>query len=487
MIILGLKDKTVRGVLWTICSQTTRLLLNIIVTAVLAHLLNPEDFGTIAMVAVFTVFFTIFNDIGLPSAIIQKQEVTDEQLSSLFWINLIEGILVTIILIALAPIIANFYDKSVLKPIVIVMSLLFTISSIGMIQLALFSKMMNFKTIAIIEIAASMAGGITAIILAAIGFGVWSFVFQALALNLVQSILLFSLSKWKPGFMFKWKPVKSFVQYGLPLMGFNLVNYFSRNMDNLLIGKYLGVKQLGYYDVAYKSLLFPLQNVSIVIGRVMFPALSKLEDEKERIRSAYTQATRYIALITFPVTAGLAVLAPQVVRVVLGPEWERAILIMQILAAIGGIQSLYTTVGWIYLSQGRTGILFVVGVIMAIIYVISFIIGLHWNIEGVAIAYAIAFLLILYPYYKIPFSFIDMQLWHYLKQFRSIFIATICMASFILGLRLLFERILELGDIPILVILIVVGVFTYIGLLSIIDSNILKDIKRTIQSILSRA
>ncbi|MHB8895522.1 MAG: MOP flippase family protein [Candidatus Geothermincolia bacterium] len=484
---MSLRKKTITGVSWTIVSQISRLVITITVTAILARLLDPKDFGLIAMVAVFTGFFTVVNELGLSSAIIQKRDVTEEDLSSAFWVNLFEGLGITLVLALLAPLIAGFYARSVLKPIVMVLSMIFVISSAGMIQAGLFSKRMNFKTLAICEITASVLGGVTAVTMAVAGFGVWSIVSQVLVQVSVLATLLFVLSSWKPKLILKWKPIRGLLGYGLPLLGFNFVNYFSRNLDNLLIGKYLGASQLGYYDVAYKSLLFPMQNVSQVIGRVMFPALSHLEDDKARVRSAYIKATRYIAILTFPLMAGVAVLAPQLVRVLLGPKWARAIFLIEVLAAIGGLQSIYTTIGWIYLSQGRTGILFLFGVASATIYAGAFIVGLHWNVEGVAVAYAIAFVLVLYPSLAIPFRFIDMKFWHYARQFLTIAVATLCMLAVVLGLRLLLEKVVHAGDLPILVAGIIVGAACYIGILTLIDRELLQGLLQVFRDLRSNA
>ena len=482
---VDLRKKTVKGVTWTIASQAARLLINLVVMVILAHLLNPKDFGLIAMVAVFSNFFFLLNDLGIPSAIIQKKDVTEVDLSSAFWVNLFEGLLITGLFLVLAPVIAGFYSKSVLKPIIMVMSMLFTISSLGMIQSALFSRKMNFKTLAIVEIVSAALGGGVAVTLAATGFGVWSIVFQLLTNALVLAVLLFSLSEWRPRLILRWQPTRRLLGFGLPLLGFNFVNYFNRNLDNLLIGKYLGARQLGYYDVAYKSLLFPLQNVSSVIGRVMFPALSKLEEDKARVRAAYIRATQYIAVITFPLMAGLAVLAPQLVRAALGPKWERAIFLVQVLALIGGLQSLYTTMGWIYLSQGRTGVLFVFGVVMAVVYAGAFVVGLHWQVEGVAVAYVIAFLVLLYPYYAIPFKFIDMKVWYYAKQFKAIALATVGMAAVMVGFRFLFERVLGLGDIVILISVSIIGATCYLGLMLLLDKTFIGGLLRTAREIVS--
>lgn len=482
---VDLRRKTVKGVAWTILSQVSRLLITLVVTAVLARLLSPKDFGLIAMVAVFSSFFTLFNDMGLPSAIIHKREVTEEELSSAFWINLLEGLTITVVLLLLAPVIAGFYSKSMLKPIVMVMSMLFTISSLGMIQSALFSKRMDFRTLAIIEITAAALGGGVAVTLAATGFGVWSIVSNSITQACVLGTLLFVLSSWKPKLLMRWKPVRGLLGYGLPLMGFNFVNYFSRNLDNLLIGRYLGASQLGYYDVAYRSLLFPLQNVSSVIGRVIFPALSHMEDDKARVREAYIRATRYIAVITFPLMAGLFVLAPQLVRVVLGTKWERSIFLIQVLALVGALGSIYTTIGWIYMSQGRTGVLFIFGIIIAALYTGSFIAGLHWNVEGVAVAYAITFTLLMYPSLAIPFRFIDMKFWYFAKQFRTIVVATMGMATVMIGLKFLMEDVMRIGDLPILIVLVLIGTASFIGILFLLDRDLLRGLLEIFRDIRS--
>lgn len=439
----------------------------------LARLLDPKEFGLIAMVTVFSNFFLIVNDIGISSAIIQKKDVTEEDLSSGFWVNLVEGLIITGLFFVLAPVIAGFYSNSALRPIIMVVSVIFTISSLGMIQYALLSKKMDFRTLAVVEIASVTLGGGVAVALAATGFGVWSIVAQMLTSCFVMTALLLLLSNWKPKLILRWQSTKKLLSFGLPVAGFHLVNYFNRNLDNLLIGKYLGAKQLGYYDVAYKSLLFPVSNVSYIISRVMFPALSKLEDDKARVRNAYIRATQYIALITFPLMAGLAILAPQLVRVTLGPKWERAIFLIEVLALIGGLQSIYTTIGSLYLSQGRTGILFLFGLVQVVVYAVGFIIGLHWQVEGVAVAYVIAFLLLLYPFYAVPFRFIDMNVWYYAKQFKTIALSTLISAAIMAGLRIFFERVVGLGDIYILVLVSVAGAISYLASLWLLDKPLI--------------
>ncbi len=469
---MELRKKTVKGISWAIASQLIRISFNLLVTVILARLLTPEDFGLIAMAAVFINFFGLFNELGLSSALIQKKETNEVELSSAFWVNLIESVVVTTVFFVLAPVIAGFYSSSELKTVIMALSMTFTISSVGVIQSAAFSRQMDFKSLAIIEISGSVVAGIVAVVLAATGCGVWSLVFQVLVNSLVVALLLFLLSSWKPKLIMKWHPLKKLLGFSLPLMGFNFVNYFSRNLDNLLIGKYLGPSQLGYYDIAYKSLLFPLTNFSTVIGRVMFPALSHLEDDKARVREAYIKATRHIAVVTFPLTAGLVVLAPELVNVFLGAKWERAIFLVQVLAAIGGLQSIYTTQGWIYLSQGRTGVMLRVGIMTAVVFSSSFIIGLHWNVEGVAVAYAVAFTLMVYPTFAIPFRLIGMRFSYYVRQFVTITLSMLGMVAIMVGTRLLLGKAMNLGDLPVLVIVGIAGALSYLALILLLDREL---------------
>ena len=473
---LNLREKTVKGVGWSGISQIVRLIIQFGVTAILARLLTPNDFGLLAMVVVFTNFVMIFRDFGLTAAIIQRKELTEEHLSSCFWINILVGLLLTLILVFLAPLISHFYSEPRLIRIIMILASIFFISSFGVIQIALFMKEMNFKSLAIVEILSVVISGTMAIVLAFSGFGVWSLVYQQIVSNLVRVFFLWIFSSWKPKLIFRWLRVKELLGFGFNLIGFNFVNYFNRNLDNLLIGKFLGSTPLGFYNLAYRLLLFPLGNISSVIGRVMFPGLSMIQDDKSKVCSAYIKATRYIAVITFPLMIGLFVVAPQFIIVIFGFQWERSIFLLQILAIVSLMQSIGSTVGWIYQSQGRTDILFKWGLFSVTIITIAFVIGLRGNVEGVTIAYAIAMLILAYPSFAIPFKLINLKVSFFVKQFRSIFLAAIGMGSIVFILRYYMETILSEDDLVILIATVIVGMISYTSLLFLLDRNLYKEI-----------
>lgn len=483
---MRLRTKTVKGISWSMASQLGRLVSGFVVLAVLARLLKPSDFGLMAMVAVFTNILANVNDLGLSTAIIHKQDFKEEHLSSAFWFNLLVGIVITAVFLVIAPLIARFYSKIALTPIIMVLSVTFTFTSFGSIQVALFQKRMDFKTLAIVETSASILAGATAIVLAALGFGVWSLVAQALVATFIVAVLAFTLSGWRPKLIFRWRPLWELISYGLHVMGFSITDFFSRNLDNLMIGKFLGSLQLGFYAIAYRLLLFPLGTISNVIGRVVFPALSTIQDDKEAVRNAYEWATCCIGAITFPLMAGLAILAPQLVRVALGLKWERSIFLIQILSLVGLVQSITITVFWIYYSQGRPDTLFKFGLFVAVFYAIAFVIGLRWNVEGVAVSYAIAVSLLIYPAFAIPFRYIDMPFWHFARQFLTIALAVGGMACVVLGVRMLLEKIFDLGDLPVLIIGAVVGATSYLGILMLIDRKLLKGLLEIARDVKAR-
>jgi len=473
---MDLKTKTIQGIGWSGISQVVQLLFHFILIAILARLLTPDDFGLLAMTVVFTGFVMIFCDFGITAALVQHKRITEEHLSSSFWINILTGFVLTLLLVISAPLIANFYNESRLTLIISMLSITFFIHSFGAVQTVLFTRELNFKSLAVAEILSVLISGIIAIILAFSGFGVWSLVWQQLSSIFIKVIFLWKFSNWKPKFLFKWQRLKELLGFGLNLTGFSFINYFNRNFDDLLIGKFFGSVSLGFYNLAYQLLLFPLSNISQVIGRVMFPSFSIIQNNKDRISHLYIKATRYIATITFPLMIGLLVVAPQFIKVVFGLQWERSIFLVQIFALSGLLHSLGTTVGWIYQSQGRTDIMFRWGFFSSIIVVTAFIIGLRWNIEGVAVSYAIAGLLLAYPSFAIPFKLIDLKFGYFVKQFKSISLATIGMGGTIFTLSVFMNSILGMSDLIILISTIIIGIISYISILFVLDKSFCREI-----------
>jgi O-antigen/teichoic acid export membrane protein len=407
----SLTKRTVSGTAWSGVSVVGRQLLSFLSVAILARMLPASAYGLLGEANIVTNFLLTFRDLGTATALIQKREVSRELLSGIFWMNFVLGVVLAACVVAVSVPTALFFREPQLAPVMQVLAASFWFSSLGVVHSALLSREMAFRRIAIADLSGAVSGTAVAITLAVRGAGVWSLVFGTLTNTAVSTVVLWCVLPWRPQrAVADWKEISSIASYSLHLSGFGFVNYFSRNADNLIVGRFLGSAQLGYYQMAYSLMLYPLQNVSGVISQVLMPALSKLQDDNARFRSAYLRTCALIGVITFPMMAGLMVVADPFVRVVLGEKWLPVIALLRIFAPLGLIQSIMTTVGSIYMAKGRADWMFRWGLTFAVLAVASFFAGLPWGIQGVALAYAIVLLLTMYPGFAIPFTLIELRI-----------------------------------------------------------------------------
>ncbi|MGZ4852783.1 MAG: MOP flippase family protein [Halobacteriota archaeon] len=467
-----LKTKTVRGIGWSATSQVARLLMQILISAILARLLTPNDFGLIAMIVVFSNFVAIFSNLGLSSAIVQRKELPEGALSSIFWIGLGVGALLTIALAASAPLIAAFYAEPRLTPLIVFISTTFFISSFGLVPNALLTKEMRFKAISLISIGTVAIAGPIAVLLAFAGYGVWSLAWNTVLLSASSVVLTWIYYRWIPHVSLEVHKVKGLLGFGMNLTGTSLVGYFQSNLDNLLIGKFLGPAALGFYNLAYNLLLFPLLNVSDVIGRVMFPALSAIQHDAQTVREAYVVANRYIAAVSFPMMTGMIILAPELIVVVFGPKWVAAIPLVQILAVTALEQSIGISVNWLFLSQGRTDTLFRLNIFTTVVVVISFVVGLRAGVEGVAVAYTIATYALAYPVFTIAFRLVDLKKRYFLARLVPIIVSTLAFGVVAFVLRAALETLGITSDLAIVVIVAAVSLVSYVAFVFVFDREL---------------
>jgi O-antigen/teichoic acid export membrane protein len=444
----SLKHKTIQGLSWSVITQIIRQIFNFVFGIILARLLSPREFGIVGMLTIFTAFANLFLEFGLGAAIIHKQDIKSEQLSSIFWLNIMFGILLTIIIIALSPMIASFYKEPILQPIAILISLNYFIGSFNIVPNALLNKYIDFKRLAKIEFVAISISGIFSIILALNNYGVWSLAWQSVIYTLITVIVMWLLSPWRPKLCFNFSSIKEMFQYSINLLGFNALNYWNRNFDNLLIGRYISSYALGIYDRAYQLMLMPLNQVSNVVTSVMFPILSTIKNEKPRVKQIYLRSTRLIALITFPLLVGLFMVSDSFIITVFGEKWKEVIPVLRVLCLAGMTQSVGTTVGWIYNSQGRTDVQFKWGIITFIIRITAFIIGLRWGILGIAVAYLLSgYLILWYPSWAIPGKLIGLRFSEMMENLSKTFYCAILMGIFIWVLGIVLPANLKMWQI----------------------------------------
>lgn len=478
---MTLEQKTIGGVKWSGISQFMRLGAQVITSVILARLLLPEDFGLFGMALVFTGLVAIFNDMGIGSAIVQKQDLDQKSLSSIFWFNISVGTLAMLITILAAPFIAHFYGQNSLIPIISVMSVSFLLVSFSIVQNSLLLKELKFKKLTFLELISTISSSLLGISLAYLGYGIWSLVWQNISMTFIYAILIWIKGQWMPNFLFSWKDIKAIFGFSANLSGFSLMNYFSRNADYLLIGKFLGASALGYYTLAYTMMLFPLSNLSAVLSKVMFPALSKIQHDNDRFRFFYMKSTKYITFISFPIMLGLFAVADEFVIVVFGEKWAPVIFLIKVLSIIGLIQSIAATVGTIYLSKGRTDWMFRWGIFSSIIAVGAIFLGLRWGINGVAVCYAIATLLLVYPNFAIPFRLIDMKFTDFVLNLKKEIITSLIMFAIVIAV-VMFQRYYLFPSEVILISSIVIGIISYLIIVIAFHNSTYKELKSHILS-----
>ena len=408
---ISLTRRAVNGTAWSSVSTAGRQILTIASVATVARMLGPTAYGVMGMANLLIVFILNFRDLGTGSAIIQRKSINDRLLSSLFWLNFFLGLSLAGLVCLLSPAAAHFFKTPELVAILCVLSASFWLTSCGVVHSSIIIREMRFRALATADLTAGFVTYLVALTFAYKGYGVWSLVFANVANSLTTCIGYWLGSGWRPKFQFDKGEVRSIARYSLNLSGFGLVNYFSRNADNITVGKMLGKAPLGDYAMAYNLMLTPIQNISSVIAQATFPAFARIQDDNERFRLAYIRSCMLIGLISFPVMAGLGVIADPLIRTVLGTKWIGSIHIFQILAPVGLVQSIQTTVGAIYMSKGRTDWMFRFGIVSCCVLVASFLIGIQFGITGVAIAYCLSFLgLLMIPGFIIPFRAIGLKL-----------------------------------------------------------------------------
>ena len=384
----NLGGRTARGGVVAIVSQGLKFLFTMGATSIMARLLTPADYGLIGMVAFVTGFVSMYKDLGLSTATIQKEEISSDQISTLFWVNILLSLGITILTAAIAPLVAWFYGEPRLTAITIVTALGFIISGLAVQHEALLRRQIRYFALASIGLTSMVAGYAVAIFMAWRGFSYWSLVGSQLAVATTTTLLTVILCRWTPGLPKRNTGVRSMIRFGGNLTGFTTINYFSRNLDNLLIGRFWGPQQLGLYSRAYQLMTLPIDQINEPISSVAVPSLSRLTDSPESYRRAYLRMLEKIALLTMPCIALMIATSDWIIRIVLGPQWTGTTMIFVLLGITGLFQPIANTTGWLLISQGRSKDMLKWGFIGGPLNIAGIIVGLPWGAAGVAASYA---------------------------------------------------------------------------------------------------
>ncbi|MGD0165297.1 MAG: lipopolysaccharide biosynthesis protein [Candidatus Sulfotelmatobacter sp.] len=424
-----LTHKTASGVAWISLFQIARQLLQVASVSVLARRVPPSAYGLMAMAVLIINFLETVRDAGTGAALVREREVSDDLAATVFWLTCGLGLGITLIMILVSWPAARLFHEPMVATVLQFLSIGFFVGSIGIVPLAMLNREMAFRKVALAQTAGAVSGTVVAITVALAGGKVWSLVSGSIVISTITPLAIWIVSPFRLKAVFRFSDARHMASFGLNLSGFNVLNYFSRNADNLLVGKFLGSAPLGFYQMGYMLMTYPIQNFAAVIAQVVYPALSKMQDDHERFRVAYLRTCRLIGLLIFPLMLGLAVTAQPFIRVILGPRWMPVAGLLLVFAPLGAAQSIYTTVGLIYNTQGRSDLQFRWAMFASAMYVASFAVGLRWGIQGVASCYALVWLLLMVPSFMIPFRLVELSGKHFLRTLWPTMWMSLAMAA----------------------------------------------------------
>lgn len=392
-----LRERTIRAGTLRIGAQAANFLLRVGSLMVLARLLNPADFGLVGMVTAVTGILDLFRDFGLSAASVQRAAVTEEQTSTLFWINLLAGAILTIVVFALAPIISTFYAEPRLFWVTSAVALGFLFNGAGVQHSAILQRQMRFAALAVIDILSLIISIIIAIGTAEAGYGYWALVTNIISRPFAATIGLWLAARWVPGIPRRSDGIRSMLRFGGTLTLNGLILYTAFNFQQVLLGRFWGTEALGFYGRASQLVGIPIDNLNSAIGSVAFAALSRLQDDPPRLKRYFLKGYSLVVALTIPIAVACALFSDDLISVLLGPKWKDAAEIFRALSPTILVFAIANPLGWLLNSLGLVQRSLKIALVFAPIIIVGSAIGLPYGPGGVAIGYSTAMILGIVP------------------------------------------------------------------------------------------
>jgi O-antigen/teichoic acid export membrane protein len=389
-LLSDLKSRSARGGAITIATQGVKFVLQVGSTMVLARLLTPEDFGLIAMVTSVAGFVAMFKDAGLSMATVQQENVSHEQVTALFWLNVIISIGLMLILAALSPAIALMYGEPRTLPVTLVIAATFIFSGLAVQHQALLRRQMRFHVIAVIDVVAMASGILAALAIALVVQTYWALVAIPVVTAIATAVATLMASSWRPGPPRGLRGVGHMVRFGGNLTLASFFTYAAQNIDKLFIGVAIGASPLGLYRKAFDLVMLPVRLQQGPVASVMLPALSRLQNDHERYRRAYLRVIAFLALIGGPVVAFVFAEAGLIVQIVLGSQWTDAAIVVQCFIPAAFISTLCSAPRYLFITTGHTALHARISAFEFVLVVFAVLAVIRGGLVHVAIAYSIA-------------------------------------------------------------------------------------------------
>ena len=463
--------------LWTGMSKMSMQLVLLAVTAILARLLSKADFGIVGMAAIITVAIGMVNDKGLGMSIVQKKDLTQSQLSTMFWGSIAFGIFLYVISFAISFPLAHFFRNPTVQPVIAIIALGFIIGGFGIVQKSMLTREMSFKKLAIIETIAVLLSGGVAVVMALLGFGVWSLVVNVIGRDLISVILLWMLYKWRPQFHFAISEFKEFLGFSAQVLANDGAIYLITNADVTIIGRILGSAALGVYSLALYVVKLPVTRLAGIVAKVVFPAFSSMQDDLPAFKAGYLKAIKYISLITFPILAGLALFANEFILIVLGEKWIEMAPVLVILAPMAMLKSVGTIKSSVLMAVGRPDIELKWNLVYLLPLVGVLYYGTQFDLVGVAIAFTALYILTFPIIQQITNRLIGVSMLEFITAIAGSFYAMLAMVVAGYGARILLGHISNDNIYLVFMFGILICVLVYAIAIRLLDKSLFSEFK----------
>jgi teichuronic acid exporter len=467
----SLKNKTITGIIWSSVERFSVQGIQFIIQIIMARILMPEDYGVVAMLAIFLAIFQSFIDSGFSSALVQKNDRTEIDYATVFYFNIGISIVLFLVLFFSAPLIAGFYKTPILESITKIVAFNLIINAFGVVPRAKFTVLVDFKTQAKASFVAIIISGAIGIWMAYTGYGVWALVFYSLINNVINTLLLLILSKWRPLWTFSIISFKQLFTFGFKLMLSGLMDTVYRNLYTMVIGKKFSSQELGYYSRADQFAQFPSSNFTSIINRVAFPIMCGVQDDDEKFKNAFKKFLRISTFIIFPLMMGLAALSEPFIRLLLTEKWLEIVILLQLLCFSYMWYPVHALNLTLLQARGRSNLFLRLEIIKKFVGIIMLIITIPFGVIVMCIGLIICSIICLYINAYYTNKYFSISFFQQMKDIIPSFILSISMGAIIFLLTWL-----KLTDVLILIIGFSAGCLYYIGIAIIFKMKEWKDL-----------
>lgn len=471
-----LKRKLLSGFAWNAAAGASVQLTRLVVGVILARLLSPRDYGLAGMVLVFSGLALALSDLALGAGLVQREEIDEDDRSTVFWTSCATGVVLAAVCAAVSGPVARFYHQPAVRPLLLAFSLTFVIGPLVTTQIALLQREMRFRAIETRTIVGAVSAAVVAVALALAGFGAWALIAQQLTLGAVSAALVWRFSDWRPTRRFSVHSLRTMGGFGFRILGSRLLSYANQNVDNVLVGRFVGAAALGTYALAYNVMLMPLTRLVGPVRETMLPALARAQNDLPRLAELWLRANRMLTALMLPATLGLVVVAPDLVPVVLGSRWAGVTRVLQLLAIAAPLRSAFALCSAVLTALGRAGTLLRCTILASILQIGGFVVGLHWGIVGVAASFAIANALLAPVYVGVTARAAGLTALQVVGQLRGVIEASALMLAAVVGAR---HALVYAGESPALrlVELIALGTLVYVPACLLRSSAIVAELR----------